>query len=412
MDTQPFRRLPRAAQAFNIVLWIVWWGACAWAFTQARVDVAFGLTIIFALTNLVAPVPIRGGGVSAPNVTIVIVAALIWRPAEVLVGVAVGSLLGQLVFRKRLFWIAMMNAGLWGLPAALATLLAHGVMDQMGPGYPRLILAAGLAVVTYRVSNTALFAAYRSARFGYSFFADWRSRVTAEWDSTLLSGAMPILLAAIASRIASTPGLLALTAVSALTLPSGRAELVYFYRSREIFEQIVASVVGTLEQVLPGATAHSERVHPLATAVATRLRLPERIVRSLSFAAQLHDIGFIGAGSTAAPPMEHAAVGARILSHYPDPGVADLVRTHHDYWDTNLFRHDRRPLAVASRILAVCEVYESARGGLPPFGTPMAHEEAATVTRAQAGAALDPELVPVVLEVAEMLERQPAVACP
>ncbi len=410
MDTQLFRSLPRAAQAFNITLWLAWCGTSVWAFPHARVDVAVGLTVIFALANLVAPVPIRGGGVSAPIVTVIIVAALLWRPSEVLVGVAVGSLLGQLVFRKRAVWSAMNNAGFWGLSAALASVVAHAIIGQMGPGYIPLILAGSLCVVAFRTNNTALFAVYRSTRFGYPFLADWRSRLTAEWDSTLLSGAMPVLLAAIATRIPWTPGLLALTAASALTLPPGRTELVYYYRSREIFEQIVASVLGTLEQVRPRSTTHSERVHALVMAVAARLRLPDRIVRSLGIAAQLHDIGFIGTGTPAASPMEHAAIGARILSHYPDPGVADLVRTHHDYWDTNLFRYDRRPLAVASRILAVCEVYESSRGGLPPFVTPMAHEEAAAATRAQAGTALDPEIVPVVLEVAEMRERQPAVA--
>ncbi len=410
MDKQPFRTLPRAARAFVIVVCVIWCSTSLWALPHSRVDVALGLALIFALSNLVPPIPLRGGGISIPNVTIVIVAGLLFHPSEVLVGVTFGLLLGQLVFGKRMFWTAMMNAGLLGLPAALAAIVANAIMNQMGPGYFPLILAGSLCVVELRTSNTALFAVYRRARFGYAFLAGWRNRLTAEWESTLLSGAMPILLAAIATRIPWTSGRLALTAVSALTLVPGRSELVYYYRSREIFEQIVASVVGTLEQVLPGAVEHGERTKALAIAAAARLGLPDKTVQVLGVAAQLHDIGFIGTGTPAASPMEHAAVGARILSHYPDPGVADLVRTHHDYWDTNLFRYDRRPLAVASRILAICEVYESARGGFPPFTVPMTHEEAATVTRAQAGTGLDPEIVPVVLEVAEMLERQPAVA--
>jgi len=400
MTTERFRDLSRTTHVYTVVMWCAFLGASAWAAHLARLEVVAGLTVVFAGANLVPPVPNPRGGVNVPNLSVIAVTALLWHPAEVLLGVGFGHLLGQVIFRKIELWRAMLNAALQGLPAAAASAGAHEVVVIFGAGYGPLIPAGLAAVVTYRILNTGLFSGYRSARYQYPFLSDWWRNVSANWPSQLLSAPMAALLAAIAYRMPSVWSVMGLTWLSALTLPIARYELAYYQRSRKIFDEIVESVMGVLDRVVPGSDAHSRRVSSLAVAVATRLRLPERTIVALGLAAQLHDIGLLGGPGATGSSGDHAVIGARILARFPDRTIAEIVHHHHDRWDQGADTHRRRPVAVASRVLAACEVYDSARMGLAPFHASLSHADAAAVLHKSAGGLLDPEVVPVVLEVA------------
>ncbi|HKV45648.1 MAG TPA: hypothetical protein VJT32_13405, partial [bacterium] len=100
--------IPTTVRGYVLGLILVYFPLAVWALPHSRGAVVAGLTAIFALTYLVKPIPRASGGSTFPNNSVKIVAALVWMPPEVLIGVALGSFLGLLMFRKYAWWLAMM----------------------------------------------------------------------------------------------------------------------------------------------------------------------------------------------------------------------------------------------------------------------------------------------------------------
>jgi hypothetical protein len=122
---QLFRDLPRQTQLFVIVLTLTYLATVAWGLPYQRPFVVAGLAAIFAATGLVKPLPNPTGGRLFPTNSVKIVAALLWLPQEVLLGVGLGSFLGLLLFRRTEVWLAAMNGAGWGLASASAAFAAH-----------------------------------------------------------------------------------------------------------------------------------------------------------------------------------------------------------------------------------------------------------------------------------------------
>src|SRR5437879_11661338 len=114
---ESFRELPLRSRALTVVLDALYVVAAFLAWPQCRPEVVVGLIAIFALAGLIKPVPNPFGGITDPVTGVVIVAALLWSPQEVLVGVGVGSFIGLLLFRKYQFSRASSSGAGLGLHA-------------------------------------------------------------------------------------------------------------------------------------------------------------------------------------------------------------------------------------------------------------------------------------------------------
>ncbi len=399
---EPFRSLPQATQRYILIVSVAYGAAAVWALLRVDLPLAAVLAGIFALGTLVRPVSSPLGGISDPNSGLVIVAALLWRPAEVLIGVGIGSFIGLLLFRKNEVWRCCINGAGWGLPAGAATLVAHGATSAISPGLVSLIAGAVLAVTIYRVINTGIFAVYRSQRFGRPFLPEWRQTVIMWGPSQLLAAPMAVVLAAIAHRIEAAWAGLALTAAYAMMLPVARQEYAYYIRSREMLDETVEAVVRALEGVDPAARAHGDRVSGLAAETGRRMGMPERGLLALRLAARLHDVGLLAEAEGEVAKGYDAVVGGRILTQFPDPMIAQFVRAHHERWDGEGVPDGLRGKAIplGARILAAAEVYDSLQTGLSPSGAPRTQDEVANRLVSLAGNALDPKVVAVLLQVA------------
>ena len=398
---QPFRDLPRQSQVLIIVLTLAYLAAVAWGFPYQQLVVAAGLTVIFAATGLVQPLPNPTGGQIFPTNSVKIVAALLWQPQEVLLGVGVGSFLGLLLFRRNEVWRASINGVGWGLSSATATYAAQLAIRNMPPGLGGLMVAAVMAVATNRVINEGIFSIYKNQRFGHPFFATWLQNVLDQWFSQVLAASMAIVLAAIAGRIDNIWASLVLTTISAIALPIPRQELAYYHRARQMQEEIVESMVRALEGVDSTARAHGDRVSALAVETGRQLGMSTRALEALRLASRLHDVGLL-AGSKGSPAEErHGAIGARILGRFPDPLIAEFVGAHHTRWDGEGEPDKRqgRAIPLGARILAVAEVYDSALEGRPPFRAPLSKQEAADRLISLGGTVLDPQIVVALLRV-------------
>jgi hypothetical protein len=397
---QPLRELPRSFQIYTVLEVLFYLGVAGWAILHSHLTTVAFLTLIFAGTSLIKPVINPFGGITDPNIGIIIVATLLWPPEEVLLGVGVGSFIGLVLFRKNEVWRAATNGAGWGLPAAAAAFVVRSVLHGVSSGLIPLAIAGILAVTTYRVTNTGIFAIFRSLRFGRPFLSDWLQSIAANWYSQLLSAPLAVTLAAIAERTAILESRLALTAAYAIALPIARQEYGYYLKSQQMLHEIVEAMVRALEGVDPTARAHGDRVSALAVETGRRLGMSERALLALRLAARLHDIGLLG-GPEGSAEEHHAAVGGRILGQFPDPLLAEFVRGHHERWDGQGVPDHKQGTTtpLGARIIAAAEIYDSALAGLAPFEAPLAPQAAADHMISLAGTALDPKVVMTLLRV-------------
>ena len=398
---EPFRTLPRRVQLFTVVEVLAYLAAVTWAVPQSHLIVAAGLIVIFAAAGLVQPVRNPFGGIRDPSIGLSIPSALLWQPQDVLLGVGIGSFIGLLLFRKNEIWRAAVNGAGWGMPAALAAVVAHRVLQGTPLEIAPLAVAAVLAVATYRITNTGLFSIYRSGRFGRPFFPEWLQSIAFQWSVQLLSAPLAVVLAAVANRTGTLWWGLALTAACTGALPITRQEYVYYNRTREILDEIVEAVMRALEGADPAARAHADRVSALAVETGLRMGMSERGLLALRLASLLHDVGLLAGTGSSTGEAHHAAAGGRILAQFPDALIGEFVRAHHERWDgEGVPDHLRgRMIPLGARILTAAETYDSVRMGMGPDSS-SSYEHAADHLNALAGKALDPEVVEILLQVA------------
>ncbi len=389
---ESFRGLSRPIQGFSLALAGLYVTAALVAVPHSHAAIVAGLALVFMAAGLVPPIPNPSGGSTFPVNNVKIVAALIWLPQDVLLGVGIGSCVGLLLFSRSELWRAGNNGAGWGLATAAAAFAGHAAAARIEPGLLQFFVAAVVIVSVNRIVNEGIFAVYKHLRFGHPLSATWRQNVIDQWDIQLLAAPMAILLASIAARLGNAWAALGLTAVSAIALPIPRQELASYHRSQQAVGEIVEAVVRVLEGVDPRAREHGERVGSLATEVGRRLRMSEATIRSMRLAARLHDVGMLAGPSTGSEtPAHHASAGSAILARFPDPLVARIVRAHHERWDGRGVPDGKRGrrIPLAARILAAAEAYEDAQHQAGA-GAP---RHALKRLRAMRGRDLDPQVV-------------------
>lgn len=160
--------------------------------------------------------------------------------------------------------------------------------------------------------------------------------------------------------------------------------------------------------------AHSERVAHLSVETARRLGLAEAEIAGLRAGAFLHDVGKIGVpdalllkpGKLDREEFEtvkaHPTIGARIVAPLARmfPGMADVVRGHHERWDGRGYPAGLAGEAIplTARIVCVVDAYDamnSDRPYRPALGSAAALAE---IERAS-GSQFDPRVVQAFLDV-------------
>jgi len=175
----------------------------------------------------------------------------------------------------------------------------------------------------------------------------------------------------------------------------------------ELLLGTVRALVAAVDAKEPYTADHSTHVAELALRLGHALDLPAERLRTLEFAALLHDVGKIGVpdsiltkpGKLDAAEWEHIrrhpARSAEIVGQLESMSeIADIVRHHHERMDGNGYPDHLAGEAIPflARILAVVDVYEaltSDRG----YRRAMPETAARDVLRGGAGTHLDAALV-------------------
>ena len=153
-------------------------------------------------------------------------------------------------------------------------------------------------------------------------------------------------------------------------------------QARRIEQQFLGGVQAlaeALEAKDPYTHGHSVRVSQYATAIATRLQLPQPVIRAITLGGRLHDIGKIGVREEIltkparltpeeyAHVMTHPIVGWRILSAMviDQPELLNIVRYHHERMDgaglPDGLAGDDIPLEA--RIVSVADSFDAMTSG-------------------------------------------------
>ncbi|UFT98431.1 HD-GYP domain-containing protein [Radiobacillus kanasensis] len=145
---------------------------------------------------------------------------------------------------------------------------------------------------------------------------------------------------------------------------------------REDSLELTKALVNTLESRDAYTLHHSEKVAELSKEIATKMRLPKRIIRSIYIGGLLHDIGKIGIPEHILNKptrltedeysliKEHSVLGYNIIKHitsFQESGVLDVVLYHHERYDGTGYpegiKKDKIPLSA--RIVSVADSFDA-----------------------------------------------------
>ena len=158
---------------------------------------------------------------------------------------------------------------------------------------------------------------------------------------------------------------------------------------------------------------HSQNLAAWARAVAEKLGCTQKEIRTIHWAALLHDIGKTGVpdeilrkpGALTAEEWvvmkRHPEIGAAIVAPIKQlNGVADIIRAHHERFDGSGYPHglSGEAIPLGGRILTVVDSY-SAMTDARIYRHARTHVEAIAELKAWAGKQFDPQVVQVFLQV-------------
>ena len=145
---------------------------------------------------------------------------------------------------------------------------------------------------------------------------------------------------------------------------------------RQASEGMIDLCLEILQRIDPDLFRHSRRVATVATAIARELQTSADTLSKVEIAAQLHDIGLLGASldlrrSQRDPDriadlqvrehlLEHAETAAQLLAFLPARDIVEAIRQHHEYVNGSGYPDglagDR--LSNLAQILSVADCYE------------------------------------------------------
>ena len=190
----------------------------------------------------------------------------------------------------------------------------------------------------------------------------------------------------------------------------------------EACEEAFTAIADMIDMRMPFTYGHSRAVASLAEAAGRRLALPAGDLRTLRWAALVHDLGELSVPvarwMTAGPLPERIRDEARLHPYWAERAlgvlgeegrpVGPLVLRHHERLDgSGYHRGARSPdLSPASRVLAAAEAFQTAREARP-HRPALTDAAAAARLRADAGGGrLCPQAVEAVLEAAGQRSRR------
>lgn len=350
-------------------------------FAAAGHGVAFSSSLAIVLALMVAseatPVPLPSGGYATATAVLDLACLVILGPATTaLLDVTSTFVVQALLLRKPLVRVVhnMAIFALTAFAAGAAFLAAGGRVGTLL--FPRDVVPLLVCGGVYFLCNSTFVSTVIGLTQGPS---PWRV-----WQRNFLQGILHHLsFIALGALVAVTwyaagPWGLVLFAIPFLV---ARHSFGLYMEIRHDLKDFVRALSEVLEEVDPYTRHHSSRVSQYAVRLARGMKLPERQVEEIEYAALVHDLGKIGPqhqyilqkpGTLSHEEQRtlqlHPAEGARIVEKVRSlKRAAAIVRTHHERPDGHGYplglRGDDVP--VGARILNVCDAFDAMTSDRP-----------------------------------------------
>lgn len=188
--------------------------------------------------------------------------------------------------------------------------------------------------------------------------------------------------------------------------------ILFGFREKEIYHDIIESLVTALEAKDYYTKGHSERVAFMTYELSKRLGIKGRELENIHMAAHLHDIGKIGVpdkvlnkkGKLMLHEWEyikiHPKIGFDILSKSNRlKHISKMVLHHHERWDGKGYPEglSKMDIPIGARIIAVCDCID-AMTSTRPYREAMKFEECIKELVLNKGLMFDPYIIEYIEE--------------
>lgn len=190
----------------------------------------------------------------------------------------------------------------------------------------------------------------------------------------------------------------------------------------QLYRDMKGMYIGTIKMLAkaidakdPYTKGHSEKVTLFAVEIAEEMKLPEKLIKNIEFAALIHDIGKIGVKDSVltkpsrlsvseyAMIKKHPAIGEQIIAPIEFlTNITPLVLYHHEHYDGGGYLEGLKgdEIPIGARILIVADSYEAMISDRP-YSKSMTREQAIEELKDNSGSQFDPEVVNAFLRVLE-----------
>lgn len=196
-------------------------------------------------------------------------------------------------------------------------------------------------------------------------------------------------------------------------------KLLFSFREKQIYHDIIESLVTALEAKDYYTSGHSERVAFMTYELSRKLGIRGKELENIHIAAHLHDIGKIGVpdkvlnknGKLLPHEWEymkmHPQIGFEILSKSKKlKHISKIVLCHHERWDGKGYPGGlaQTNIPVGSRIIAVCDSID-AMNSERPYRKAMSFEKCMNEIITNKGIMFDPIVVEYVEENLDFMRK-------
>lgn len=197
-------------------------------------------------------------------------------------------------------------------------------------------------------------------------------------------------------------------------------KLLAKFREKEIYHDIIESLVAALEAKDNYTSGHSERVAFMTYELSKGLGIKGLELENMHIAAHLHDIGKIGVpdnilnknGKLLPHEWEyiemHPRIGFDILSKSKRlKYISKIVLYHHERWDGKGYPEGLAgtSIPIGSRIIAVCDSMDAMTSDRP-YRKAMDFEKCMNEIIINAGLMFDPVIVQYLIDNRSKVKRQ------
>jgi HD-GYP domain-containing protein (c-di-GMP phosphodiesterase class II) len=187
------------------------------------------------------------------------------------------------------------------------------------------------------------------------------------------------------------------------------------------FTHMIELLVGVMDTHVPVKFGHARRVARYANLLGRGLGLPEDELKTLYFAALMHDIGLLGLDALGEWTRErielHPVLGYEMVKDiifWKD--LAPIILHHHERWDGRGYpqKLEGSAIPLGARIIGACESFDIITSK-NSYKTPLPYDMAIREMEAHAGTQFDPNIVAAIkAQIGEenTIEKKPAGTTP